>query len=61
MTADDGSFDSGNLAPGATFSQSFSTPGTFTYHCNIHSSMTGTVTVVAASSPSTAPSATMAP
>jgi plastocyanin len=45
VTADDGSFDSGSLAPGATFSQTFDTPGTYTYHCAIHSSMTGTVTV----------------
>jgi plastocyanin len=45
VTADDGSFDSGNLAPGATFSQTFDTPGTYTYHCAIHSSMTGTITV----------------
>jgi plastocyanin len=60
VTADDGSFDSGSLAPGATFSQAFDTPGTFAYHCNIHSSMHGTVTVVAAATPaSMAPS--MAP
>ena len=45
VTADDGSFDSGSLAQGATFSQTFDTPGTYTYHCAIHSSMTGTVTV----------------
>jgi len=45
VTADDGSFDSGPPAPGASFSQVFTTAGTFTYHCNIHSNMTGTVTV----------------
>ena len=45
VTADDGSFDSGPLDPGATFNQTFSTAGTFTYHCNIHSNMTATVTV----------------
>jgi plastocyanin len=45
VTADDGSFDSGSLAQGATFSQTFDTPGTYTYHCAIHSSMTGTITV----------------
>lgn len=44
-TADDGSFDSKPIAAGATFSQTFSTAGTFTYHCSIHSSMTGTITV----------------
>jgi plastocyanin len=45
VTADDGSFDSNNLATSATFSQTFSTAGTFTYHCKIHTSMKATVTV----------------
>jgi len=45
VTADDGSFDSGNLDSGATFSQKFDTPGTYTYHCAIHPNMTGTITV----------------
>src|SRR5205823_9304020 len=45
VTADDGSFDSMNVAPGNSYSQVFSQPGTFTYHCNIHSSMHGTVNV----------------
>ena len=45
VTADDGSFDAGTLAPGATFSHTFDTPGTFSYHCNIHPSMTATITV----------------
>jgi plastocyanin len=47
VTADDGSFDSGNLATDATFSQTFDAAGTFAYHCTIHPSMTGTVTVAA--------------
>jgi plastocyanin len=33
------------LAAGATFSQTFTTAGTFPYHCNIHSNMHGTITV----------------
>jgi plastocyanin len=45
VTADDGAFDSGQLAPGASFSQTFDTAGTFTYHCNIHPQMTGTIIV----------------
>ena len=45
VTADDGSFKSDTLAPGATFNHTFATAGTFTYHCAIHSSMKGTVTV----------------
>ena len=45
ITADDGSFTSDTLATGATFSHTFDTAGTVTYHCSIHPSMTGTVTV----------------
>jgi plastocyanin len=44
-TSLDGVFDSGTLAPGASFQFTFDTPGTFAYHCNIHSSMTGSITV----------------
>lgn len=47
-TADDGSFDTGQLAKGASGSHTFTTAGTFPYHCAIHPSMQGTVTVVAA-------------
>lgn len=46
VTADDGSFDSGRLNPGGTFSFTFAQAGTFAYHCNIHPSMVGTITVV---------------
>lgn len=45
VTADAGSFDSGTIPPGGTFSQEFTAAGTFAYHCNIHRSMTATVTV----------------
>jgi plastocyanin len=45
VTADDGSFDSGFLNGGATFSQTFASAGTFAFHCNVHSSMHGTITV----------------
>ena len=45
VTADNGSFDSGTVSGGATFSQVFDTVGTFAYHCKIHSSMHGTITV----------------
>jgi plastocyanin len=51
-----GIFDSGNLAPNASFSFTFSTPGTFPYHCAIHPTMLGRVIVTAA-----APSAATAP
>ncbi|MDG6900613.1 MAG: cupredoxin domain-containing protein [Nitrososphaerota archaeon] len=45
VTADGGSFDSGNLAPGATFSFTFTTAGTYKYHCVYHPWMTATVVV----------------
>jgi plastocyanin len=45
VTADDGAFDSGNLAAGKAFSFTFDKAGTFAYHCNVHQSMKGTVTV----------------
>ena len=48
MTADDGSVDSGPLAPRASFSQTFPAAGLFTYHCAIHPQMTGAVTITRA-------------
>jgi plastocyanin len=45
VTADDNSFDSGSIGMGSTFSKIFSTPGTYPYHCIIHSTMNGTVVV----------------
>src|SRR5947199_386537 len=38
VTANDGSFDSGNLDQGATFSRTFATPGDFPYFCKFHGS-----------------------
>jgi plastocyanin len=43
------SFNSGDLAGGATFTYNFTTPGTYKYLCSYHSWMTGTVVVVAGS------------
>jgi plastocyanin len=45
ITADNGSFSSGNMNPGDTFSYTFTTPGTYTYHCSYHNWMKGTVIV----------------
>jgi plastocyanin len=47
-TADGGSFDTGAIGNGASTSVTFSTAGTFRYHCKIHPSMTATVVVRAA-------------
>lgn len=45
-TADDkAEWDSGDLAPGRSYEHTFDKAGTYAYHCNIHSSMKGTVVV----------------
>ncbi len=44
-TASDDTFDSGFLDPDATFEFVFDEAGTFTFFCEIHSSMTGSITV----------------
>ena len=45
VTFDDGSESSKNIGVGGTFERTFSTAGTFSYHCAIHPSMTASVTV----------------
>jgi plastocyanin len=45
VTADDGSFDSGELPGGGTFATTAGAPGTYLYHCTIHAGMTGQVDV----------------
>jgi plastocyanin len=46
VTAQSGAaFDSGTLAQGATFTWKAAKPGTISYLCAIHPSMTGTITV----------------
>ena len=44
-SSDDDVWDSGVLGPGGSFEAVFEAPGVFAYHCNIHASMTATVTV----------------
>ncbi len=50
VTANGGSFNSGTLEPGSSFTQTFTTPGTFAYHCMFHPFMTGTVIVLGSGS-----------
>jgi plastocyanin len=45
FTADNGSFDSGNLDQGQAKTLTFRTRGTFDFMCSYHPSMTGTLTV----------------
>ena len=46
VTANDGSFSSGDINPGGSFSQTFTTVGVRNYFCTHHAGMTGVVTVV---------------
>ena len=49
VTADDGSWDSGNMDPGAEFTHTFDQPGIYSFYCRYHGSpgvgMAGTVVV----------------
>ena len=46
VTADDNSFDSGDIGPGGTFNYTFNTAGTYAYHCKYHSTMKGAIVVI---------------
>jgi plastocyanin len=45
VAAADGSFSSGNIGPGATYSHVFTKPGKFEYACSLHPRMKGVVEV----------------
>jgi plastocyanin len=45
VTSDAGAFKSPVLQPGASFSFTFTKPGSYSYHCSIHPFMTGKVVV----------------
>lgn len=45
ITADSGAFDSGMIAPGATWEGHFTAPGIYAYHCTPHPWMKGVVKV----------------
>jgi plastocyanin len=44
-TSDGSGWNSGTIGPGQSFRFTFTSPGTFPYHCSIHPDMLGTVTV----------------
>ena len=46
VTANNSSFNSGDIAYNGSYSYTFTTAGTYAYHCKYHSSMTGVVVVV---------------
>lgn len=45
VTADDGSFDSGSIAPGDAFEQRFDKNKSYSYTCSFHPQMKGTMTI----------------
>jgi plastocyanin len=45
VTSNTGIWDSGTLGQNQSFTRVFSSAGSFPYHCTIHPSMTGTITV----------------
>jgi plastocyanin len=45
ITSDTNVFDSGPIDPGGKFTYTFTQPGSFSYHCSIHKSMTASITV----------------
>jgi plastocyanin len=45
VTSDSGLWDSGPMSPGGSYSVTFTQPGTYTFHCNFHNGMTGTIIV----------------
>jgi plastocyanin len=59
VTSDAGQFDSGTLQTGATFSYTFSAPGTYAYSCTIHPTMHGKIVVLAALPPGFPPGASL--
>jgi plastocyanin len=44
-TSTDGTFDSGIMRNGQSFSYTFDTPGEYPYYCTLHPNMVGTVVV----------------
>lgn len=62
VAADDGTFHSPDVTSGTTWQRMFGTPGTYTYFCDIHPGMKGTILVTGAGgSPPPPPAPTTAP
>ena len=55
LQVDSGTFDSGTIGTNGTYIYTFTTSGTFTYHCKIHSTMTALVSVTASTMPVSTP------
>lgn len=51
VTFDTLDIDSGAIEPGQTFTATLALSGSYTYHCSIHSNMSGTINAVAQQAP----------
>jgi plastocyanin len=49
VTSDAGLFDSGMIATNGTYQYTFSTAGSYAYHCKVHPGMTASITVTSIS------------
>jgi len=49
VTTTEGSINSGDIAPGSSYSKTFTTAGTYTYHDSNNTNMTGVLIVTTAS------------
>ena len=47
VSGDNGSWGSGEIGNGESLSMTFTTPGSFAYHCSIHPAMQGKIIVTA--------------
>lgn len=45
VVSDEGLFESGEMSGGDTFSHVFSAPGVYSYHCSLHPTIKGMITV----------------
>lgn len=45
ITSDDLTYSSGSMAPGAAYQHTFAAEGMYGYHCSIHPTMKGTISV----------------
>jgi plastocyanin len=50
VTSSTGLFSSGSIAPGGTYTYTFTQPGTYSYYCQYHLWMTGTIIVKSSAS-----------
>ena len=50
VTTTEGSINSGDIAPGSSYTKTFTTAGTYTYHDSHNTNMTGVLIVTTASS-----------